>query len=95
MRNLRQNPDVSLARDSFGRDNIPVVVAGTTALVDEPEVNFMMATNVAKYTPLAEWAGLTFERLARIYQRKARVPLPLDMGASRSAHFHYWTSQTE
>ena len=59
IRNLRQNPQVSLALDSFGRDNTPVVVEGAAALVNEPDINFMMAANVAKYTPLAERAGVT------------------------------------
>ena len=69
IRNLRQNPQVSLALDSFGRDNTPVVVEGAAALVNEPDINFMMAANVAKYTPLAERVGVTFEHLAQIYTR--------------------------
>jgi PPOX class probable F420-dependent enzyme len=73
IRNLRQNPQVSLALDSFGRDNTPVVMEGTAALVDEPDVNFMMAANVTKYTPLAERAGVTFEHLAQIYTLAIRI----------------------
>lgn len=73
LRNLQQNPHVSLALDNFGRDNTPVVVEGAAALVENPAVNFMMASNVAKYTPLAERAGVTFEHLAQIYTVAIRI----------------------
>lgn len=73
LRNLQQNPHVSLALDNFGRDNTPVVVEGTAALVDNPDVTFLMASNVAKYTPLAERVGVTFEHLAQIYTVAIRI----------------------
>jgi PPOX class probable F420-dependent enzyme len=72
-RNLRQNPHVSLALDSFGRDNTPVVVEGTAALVDDPDVAFMMPANVTKYSALAERIGETFEHLAQLYMQAIRI----------------------
>lgn len=73
LRNLSQNAHVSMALDQFGQNNTPVVVEGTAALVDEPGLDFMMAANVAKYTPLAERLGATFEQLAQIYTRAIRI----------------------
>lgn len=71
VRNVRQNPHVSLALDNFGHDNTPVVVEGTAALVDEP--GFMMPANLAKYTALAERIGMTFEQLAQVYTQAIRI----------------------
>lgn len=73
LRNLAQNPHVSLALDSFGQNNTPVVVEGAAALVDEPGVNFMMSSNVVKYTPLAERLGTTMEQVAQIYTQAIRI----------------------
>jgi PPOX class probable F420-dependent enzyme len=66
-RNLRRNPYVSLALDSYGRDNTPVVVEGAAALVDDPEISFLMPAYVAKYSALAQRIGVTLEQLAQIY----------------------------
>lgn len=73
LRNLRQNPHVSLALDNFGHNNTPVVVEGTAAQIDEPGVDFMMAANVEKYTPLATRLGTTMEQVAQIYTRAIRL----------------------
>ena len=73
IRNLRQNPHVSLALDNFGRDNSPVVVEGVAAIVDEPGVEFMMPANVTKYTPLAERIGVTLEGMAEAYTLAIRI----------------------
>ncbi|MFI5274253.1 MAG: TIGR03618 family F420-dependent PPOX class oxidoreductase [Ktedonobacterales bacterium] len=73
IRNLRQNPRVSLALDNFGRDNTPVVVEGTAVLVDEPDVGAMMPAYVAKYTALAERLGVTMDEIARQSSQAIRV----------------------
>lgn len=73
IRNLRANAHVSLALDSFGQNNTPVVVEGIASLVEDPEINFMMPANVAKYTALADRLGATFADLARIYTLAIRI----------------------
>ncbi len=73
IRNINQNPQVSLALDSFGQRNVPVVVEGIAAIVDEPGVDFMMPANVKKYTALAERVGVTFENMAGIYTVALRI----------------------
>lgn len=73
IRNVRQNPRVSLALDSFGQNNTPVVVEGVAAIVDEPGVVFMMPANVTKYTPLAERIGVTLEQMAQAYTLAIRL----------------------
>lgn len=73
VRNVRQNPQVSLALDSFGQKNTPVVVEGAAALVDEPGVEFTMPAYANKYTPLAQRVGVTIEGLARIYTQAIRI----------------------
>jgi PPOX class probable F420-dependent enzyme len=73
IRNLRQNPHVSLALDNYGHNNTPVVVEGTAALVDEPGVEFMMSAYVAKYTALSERIGTPMERLAPVFTQAIRI----------------------
>ena len=72
-RNISRNPHVSLALDQFGRDNVPVVVEGEAALVDEPGVEFMMPSNATKYAGLAERLGTTLEHVATIYTQAIRI----------------------
>lgn len=52
-RNLRQNPHVSVALDSFRPAVFPIVVEGTAALVDEPGVEFMMPATSPSTLPSA------------------------------------------
>jgi PPOX class probable F420-dependent enzyme len=73
IRNLRQNPHVSLALDNYGHNNTPVVVEGTVALVDEPGVEFMMPAYVAKYSALAARIGTTFQQLSQVYTQAIRL----------------------
>lgn len=73
VRNLRQNPHVSLALDNYGHNNTPVVVEGTAALVDEPGVEFMMPAQVAKYTALATRIGVTLQQLSQVYTQAIRI----------------------
>lgn len=73
VRNVRQNPQVSLALDNFGHDNTPVVVEGVATLVDEPSVEFMMPAYATKYAALAERVGVTLERMAQIYTQAIRI----------------------
>lgn len=75
-RNLRQNPHVSLAiffRGVMGPENMTIVVEGEGELIEEPGVSFLMPANVAKYTPLAERVGASFEKLAGYYSQTLRV----------------------
>jgi PPOX class probable F420-dependent enzyme len=73
VRNVRQNPHVSLALDNFGQNNTPVVVEGAAALVDEPGVEFTMPAYATKYTPLAQRLGVTIEGMGLIYTQAIRI----------------------
>ncbi len=73
VRNLRQNPHVSLALDSFGHNSTPVVVEGTAALVDEPGVDCTMPASVAKYTALAARMGTTLQELSQEYTQAIHI----------------------
>ena len=73
VRNMRQNPQVSLALDNFGQNNTPVVVEGVATLVDEPGVEFMMPAYATKYAPLAQRNGVTLEQMALIYTQAIRI----------------------
>lgn len=55
IRNLRQNPRVTLALDNFGHsDYFAVVVEGAVALVDEPGLDMTEPAYAAKYTALSQ-----------------------------------------
>ena len=77
VRNLRQNPAVTLALDNFGARSQPVVVEGTAALVEEAAIAALLSAYTAKYAALAAalatQLGLPPEALARIYTQPIRI----------------------
>jgi PPOX class probable F420-dependent enzyme len=77
VRNLQQNPAVTLALDNFGARSQPLVVEGTAALVEEAAIAALLPAYTAKYTALAAalaaQLGLPPEALARIYTQPIRI----------------------
>lgn len=72
-RNLRQNPQVTLALDNFGRDNTPVVVEGVATLVSERGISITMALYVEKYTRVVAGLGVIWERMAEVYSQAVHI----------------------
>jgi PPOX class probable F420-dependent enzyme len=73
VRNLRQNPAVTLALDNFGASSQPVVVEGTGALVEDAAIASMLPVYSAKYAALAERLGIPPDTLARVYTQPIHV----------------------
>jgi PPOX class probable F420-dependent enzyme len=73
VRNLRQNPGVTLALDNFGASSQPVVVEGTAALVERAAIAAMLAAYTAKYAALAAKIGLPPDALESIYSQPIHI----------------------
>ena len=69
VRNLRQNPAVTLALDNVGASSQPVVVEGTAALVESAAITAMLPVYSAKYAALAAKLGLPPDALENIYSQ--------------------------
>lgn len=79
VRNLRQNPHVSLALDSFGQSEyLSLVVEGTAELVDEPGLDMAYPAYATKYTALSErmfGTSVPPEAFRREYAQAIRITL--------------------
>ncbi|HEV2235544.1 MAG TPA: pyridoxamine 5'-phosphate oxidase family protein [Ktedonobacterales bacterium] len=73
VRNLRQNPGVTLALDNFGASSQPVVVEGTAALVDAAAIAAMLPAYTTKYAALAAKIGLPPDALEKVYSQPVHL----------------------
>jgi PPOX class probable F420-dependent enzyme len=77
IRNLRENPSVSLALDTFGQDEYySVVVEGTAKVVEEPGLDMNYPAYAQKYTPLSQrmfGTDIPPESFMRQYSQAVRI----------------------
>ena len=79
VRNLRQNPHVTLALDSFGdseSDYFSVIVEGRAELVDEPGLDMTYPPYAAKHAALSErlfGTSIPPEQFMRMYSQVIRL----------------------
>jgi len=73
IRNLRKNARVTLALDDTKQGEDVVIVEGTAALPDNPEISVMQPAYVEKYGALIQAMGWTPESMAADYSCAIRV----------------------
>ncbi len=73
LRNIRKNPNVTLALDETERGRDVVIVEGTAELIDDPQISMKMPAYVEKYGASIESMGWTLESMAADYSQAIRV----------------------
>ena len=75
IRNLRQNPAVTVALDSADHGDDITVLEGVAALIDEPDVTTILPAYASKYAgPLANMR-MTAESMAKEYSQAIRITI--------------------
>lgn len=73
VRNLRQNPQVTLAvDDTKGGDDV-VTVEGTAELVDDPTIKTTLPAYAEKYADQLQALGWTAEQMSQSYRQAIRI----------------------
>jgi hypothetical protein len=73
LRNIRNNPRVTLALDETNRGHDVVIVEGTAQLIDDPQISVKLPAYVEKYAALIQSMGWTPESMAADYSQAIRV----------------------
>lgn len=73
IRNLRQNPHVTLALDNTDGGKDVIVLDGEAELLTDPSVSTALPDYVAKYKALIERIGYTPEAMAQSYSQAIRI----------------------
>ena len=73
IRNLRQNPRVTLALDNTRGGGDVIVLDGEAELLDDPAVSTALPDYVAKYRTHIERIGYTPETMAQSYSQAIRI----------------------
>jgi PPOX class probable F420-dependent enzyme len=73
IRNLRQNPRVTLALDNTRGGGDVIVLDGEAELLDDPAVSTALPDYVAKYSALIKRIGYTPETMAKSYSQAIRI----------------------
>ena len=69
IRNVRHNPNVSLALDDTNAGEDMVILEGKAELLHDPAVNATLPAYAAKYDSLLKSVGLTAEAMATVYSQ--------------------------
>ena len=69
VRNLQNNPHVTLALDDTREGEDMVILEGTAELLHDPAVNATLPAYAAKYDSLLKRVGLTAEAMAAVYSQ--------------------------
>ena len=72
IRNIRHSPNVALALDSVGGDDV-VIIEGRAELIDDPDVNTTLEVYAKKYAGLLQDMSTTAEEMAKSYSQGIRV----------------------
>ena len=75
IRNLRQNPAVTVALDGTDRGDDVTVLDGVAALLDDPDVTTTLAAYASKYSDLLADMGWTAETMAKEYSQAIRITI--------------------
>jgi PPOX class probable F420-dependent enzyme len=73
VRNLRQNPHVTLAVDDTRNGDDAVTIEGTAELLDDPAITPMLPAYAAKYADQLQAMGWTAEQMGQSYSQAIRV----------------------
>lgn len=73
VRNLRQNPNVTLALDDTNEGDDPIVIEGSAELVDDPDISTNLAAYLAKYGEAMQEIGLPGAEMAKVYSQAIRI----------------------
>ena len=73
VRNLRQNPNVTLALDDTTEGDDPIVIEGSAELVDDPDISTNLAAYLAKYGEAMKEIGLPGADMAKVYSQAIRI----------------------
>jgi PPOX class probable F420-dependent enzyme len=73
VRNLRNNPYVTVALDGTNQGDDVVIVEGTAELLNDPNINSKLPAYAEKYGTLLQDMGLTPESMAADYSQAIRV----------------------
>ena len=72
IRNIRHSPNVTLALDSVGGDDV-VIIEGRAELIDDPDVNVTLTAYAKKYAQLLQDMDTTAEGMAKSYSQGIRI----------------------
>ncbi|HLG61652.1 MAG TPA: TIGR03667 family PPOX class F420-dependent oxidoreductase [Ktedonosporobacter sp.] len=73
IRNLRNNPAVSLALEAANQGEDIVMLEGTATLVDEPGLKASMPAYAKKYDALLKRMGMSATQMAASYSQAIRI----------------------
>ena len=73
VRNLRQNPHVTLALDNTNLGADPITIDGTAELLDDPGINTALPAYVKKYGERIKRIGYTPEQMGKAYSQAIRI----------------------
>lgn len=73
LRNIRNNPRVTLALDETNRGHDVVLVEGTAELIDDPQISVKLPAYVEKYGAQISSRGWTLEAMAADYSQAIRI----------------------
>lgn len=75
IRNLRQNPAVTVSLDQTSRGNDIIVLEGIAQLIDEPEITTVLPSYASKYASLLADMGWTAATMAQEYTQGIRITI--------------------
>ncbi len=75
VRNLRQNPAVTVALDSTDEGDDVIVLEGIAAIIDDPDITTVLPAYASKYAQSIADLGLTAETMAKEYSQAIRITI--------------------
>ena len=75
IRNLRQNPAVSVSLDNSDHGDDATVLEGIAAVIEDPEVTTALPDYASKYAASLTDMGTTAESMAREYSQAIRITI--------------------
>jgi PPOX class probable F420-dependent enzyme len=73
VRNLRQNPNVTVALDDTDDGDDPIVIEGAAELVDDPDISTNLPAYLEKYGEAMKEIGLPGAEMAKVYSQAIRI----------------------
>ena len=73
VRNLRQNPNVTLALDDTREGDDPIVIEGIAELVEDLGISTSLPAYLEKYGEAMKEIGLPGDEMAKVYSQAIRI----------------------
>src|SRR5690242_21807993 len=73
VRNLRQNPNVTVALDDTDDGDDPIVIEGAAELVDDSDISTNLPAYLEKYGEAMKEIGLPGAQMAKVYSQAIRI----------------------